>query len=227
MLNEIHSLNIHDSIKLDASVKLRSESVYLIIANKKKCAEILDKSDLSDDDIIDVFISLHLILEVSLNALFRQLSLRFINTMRIIKKGIDELEMIENIDNIDFITKTTLFIYNSKFNFDNKLPEAAKYHSIIGTLKKFSEMRNRLLHGHSISTIIEDGTSRDSKLKKNLTKKYLEEQIVKFKFIMEGIRFYLDCLDSSLSPEGKESYKNEFLSDDFLKNATLLKNTSF
>ena len=51
------------------------ESVYLILSNKKKCNELLKKSELTENDIIDFYISLHLVLEVSLNSLYRKLSI--------------------------------------------------------------------------------------------------------------------------------------------------------
>lgn len=202
-------------------MKLTSESTSFSIFNKKKCTEILNKSERTEDDIIDFFISLHLILEVNLNALFRQLS--HTQLWKLSLAGIDELEIIENIDKIDFITKTTLFIYNSEFSFDNKLKEAEKHHKIIKKLKNFSEMRNKLLHGHSIMTIIEEGKSRDSNLKKKLNTETLEKQIEMFITIIEGMRFYLDCLDSSLRQSGKEDYKKEYLSDIFLTNTTFFK----
>jgi len=203
-------IELSETIKVTDSVKARTESEYLISSNKEKCKQLLGKSSLSEGDIIDVLVSLHIILEVSLNTLFRHLSLMGI------KKDVDEFEIIKNIDAINFIDKTVLFIYNSKFNFDTKLTEASRYHSIIGTLKNFAGLRNQLLHGHSISSVFSEGKSRQSPLKKNINPESLESQIERFKFILEGMRFYLDCLDSSLTLNGKESFKKAYLNDDFL-----------
>lgn len=203
---------LDETIRLTDSVRLRIESEYLIISNKKKCKQllVLGKSDLGEEGIIDVLVSLHIILEVSLNTLFRHLLLMGI------KKDVDEFEIIKNIDAINFIDKTVLFIYNSKFNFEEKLAEASRYHSIIGKLKNFAELRNKLLHGHSISFVFPEGESGQSLLKKKINPESLTDQIEKFKFILEGMRFYLDCLDSSLTQDGKERFKRAYLNDDFL-----------
>lgn len=210
MANKNLKIELSETINVTDSVKARTESEYLISSNKEKCKQLLGKSSLGEGDIIDVLVSLHIILEVSLNTLFRHLSLMGI------KKDVDEFEIIKNIDAINFIDKMVLFIYNSKFNFDTKLAEASRYHSIIGTLKNFAGLRNQLLHGHSISSVFSGGKSRQSPLKKNISPESLESQIEKFKFILGGMRFYLDCLDSSLTPSGKESFKKAYLNDDFL-----------
>jgi len=191
-------------------VSFWKESNYLIISNKEKCNKLISYSELSDNDIIDILISLHIVLEVSLNTLYRHLALFSL------KKNIDEFEVMKNIDNISFIDKTILFIYNSKFDFDGKLDQATEYHKIIDTIKDFSNIRNKLLHGHTISTIHRGGTREDSELKKKINLEYLKEQIKKFCFILKGICFYLDCLDSNLTQQGKEDLKREYLSDDFL-----------
>jgi hypothetical protein len=203
-------INLSDSIVLKDSILIKKESNYLIISNKEKCKNLLINSPLSSNDIVDILISLHIVLEVSLNTLYRHLISAFI------KKDVDEFEIMNNIDNIGFIDKTIMFIYNSKFNFNNKLKEATKYHSIISALRDFSGVRNKLLHGHSISTIFDGEKNRYSELKKILNPDFLKNQIKKFSFILEGMRFYLDCLDSGLTEHGKEQYKKSFLDDSFL-----------
>lgn len=203
-------IELRETIKITDSVSGRTESGYLITSNKEKCRQILAKGSLNEGDIIDFLVALHIVLEVSLNSLFRNLSLTGI------KKGVDDFEIAQNIDEISFIHKTILFIYNSKFNFDRKLSEATRYHSIIGKLKDFAAPRNKLLHGHSISTVFSEGNQRHSPLRRNINSQYLDEQIRKFKDIMEGMRFYLDCLDSSLTTSGKDSFKRECLDDNFL-----------
>lgn len=195
---------------IGGEVSARLESGYLITSNKKKCSDLINNSELGDNDIVDILISLHIVLEVSLNTLYRQL------ISSVIKKDIDKLEIIKNIDKINFIDKTVMFIYNSKFNFGSNLDKASKFHSIIDAMRDFSGARNKLLHGHSISTIFEGDKSRHSETKKMLNPDFLKEQIKKFCFIMEGMRFYIDCLDSELSPAGKEQCKKSFLDDGFL-----------
>jgi len=203
-------ITLEENISVGNFVSARTESNYLIITNKEKCRQILTKKDLTEEDIIDFLIAIHIVLEVSLNSLFRNLSLMGI------KKGVDDFEIGQNIDEISFIHKTTLFIYNSKFNFDGKLDESTHYHSIIGKLKNFAAPRNRLLHGHSISTIFSGGNQRHSFLRQSINRHYLREQMGKFRDIVEGMRFYLDCLDSSLTPEGRADFKKAYLDDDFL-----------
>lgn len=208
-------IELKETIRATESIKIRKESVYLIISNKEKCQNLLNKKELEEGDIIEVLISLHIILEVGLNILFRTLALMSI------KKDIDELEIIKNIDGISFIDKTILFIYNSKFNFNDRLGEATSYHRIIGTLRDFSKPRNQLLHGHAIVSICSDNISKDSSLKKIINLEFLEKQIEKFQLILNGMKFYLDCLDSSLTSAGKESYKKSYLDDEFINNSYL------
>ncbi len=208
--------NLKEAVILKDSLSIRKESGYLIISNKEKCAKLISQSDLDEKDIIDIFISLHIVLEVSLNTLFRHLSLMSM------KKDVDKFEIMENIDNINFIDKTILFIYNSKFEFGDEIADANKYHSIIGTMRDFAAIRNKLLHGHSISTIFDGERNRYSGLKKNITLENLEEQIKKFRFILEGMRFYLDHLDSLLTQDGKDNFKQTYLSHDFLPPLSVL-----
>lgn len=198
-----------DSLQISESISITSESNYLIVSNRKKVSELLVKASLDRHELIDVFISLHIILEVGINALFRQI------ITPTLKKQIDVHEMLENLDKINFIDKVTMFIYYPQFQFED-ISQATKYHSIIGKLRRFSEMRNRLLHGHAISSRMERGISSHSSLKKNLNPTKLQEQIKDFKFILDGLGYYLDCLSSGLTPSGKEQYKQTYLSYDFI-----------
>lgn len=200
---------VHDKIIVSESIITSMESDYLIISNRKKVAELLSKPELEEEDIIDTFIALHIVLEVSLNTFFRHVSLSSI------KKDIDKLEVIKNLDNISFIDKTILFIYNSKFNFQD-IGEASYYHSIIATLRDFSFIRNQLLHGHSISTVTDENGVHHSNLKKFLNEDALQKQVRKFLFILQGMQFYLGCLDSPLTPAGREAYKKSYLNDEFV-----------
>ena len=203
-------IKVSETIKISDSYKVRSESGYLVSSNQQKCADLVKDSDLDENNIIDVLISLHIILEAGLNAFYRNIVLMSL------KKELGEFEVMENVDKVSFIDKTVSFIYFSKFDFDGKLSEAKKYHSIIDALKDFCAIRNKLLHGHSISTIFDGEKNRHSELKGKITLDMLMEQMKKFRFILEGMRFYFDCLQSNITPSGKESFKKEYLSDDFL-----------
>ena len=73
------------------NVQTYQDSLYLLQSNRLKCQELLNKETLGENDIIDIYISLHIVLEVSFNALHRQ-----IITSQIVKP-IDRLEVIKNI----------------------------------------------------------------------------------------------------------------------------------
>lgn len=203
---------MNEKISIKEKISIWKESDYLIISNRKRCDELLNNSSLDDNDIIDILISLYIILEVGLNTLFRHLLVPTIEK----EMNIDKFKIIKNLDNINFIDKTTLFIYNSKFDFGSKIKEVEKYHSIIDVMKDFSKVRNRLLHGHSISTIFDGQKNYKSDLKKDIHPKKLNEQILKFIFICEGLKFYLDSLISSFTKEAKEDFKKNYLDVNFL-----------
>lgn len=206
-----YRVNLEAKATARAAVTARTESHHMIASNKERCRELLGAEELSEENIIDFLIALHIVMEVSLNTLFRSLSLIGI------KKDIDDFEVAKNVDEINFIHKATLFIYNSKFDFSGgRLGEASHHHRIIGMLKDFAGPRNKLLHGHSIATIFEGEERRNSPLRENINPDYLNRQVNKFIEIMKGMRFYLDCLDSSLTDAGKQGFKDEFLDYSFL-----------
>ncbi len=191
----------------------RLESDYLIISNKQRCTELLRQpldQLFTEEQAIDFLISIHIVLEVGINTFFRHISLMGI------KKNIDPLDISKNLDEINFRDKVTLFIYNSKFNFGDRIDEATRHHAIIGLLKNFSEPRNKLLHGHSISTVTNEAGARHSQARSLTSQERIKKQIENFRSIVEGMRFYLDCLESGLTASGKESFKEEYLNDGFL-----------
>lgn len=194
---------------MEESIIVTTESNYLLISNKKKVSILLSNSSLSQEDIMDTLISLHIILEVGINTLLRHL----VPTQLKIKVGVQEIT--ENLDKINFIDKVIFFIYYSEFKFPD-LEIAANYHGIINKIRNFSEMRNKLLHGHSISTHFNGEVNKKSKLMEKLNLSKLGEQINDFKFILEGIGFYVDSLNTGLTKGGKESYKKAYLDTSFL-----------
>jgi len=205
------NLNLEESIGVSESISARLESGYLIIKNKEICSSILIMQNPSENDLIDFFVSIHLVMEISLNTFFRMISLVEM------QKRVDPLAVIKNLDGINFIDKTILFIYNSHFNFNGDLDNADRYHSIIGQLRQFSEPRNKLLHGHSISTLFHQDTNRHSETRNIITRERMNNQINLYKNIMNGLKFYFDCLQSSFSTSGKDSIKSEYLDDAFLE----------
>ena len=191
-------------------LSVRTESDYLLLSNKRKVKDLVLHSELEENDIIDSLISLHLVLEVGLNTFYRHLALNAF------KKEVDLVKVMENIDSISFIDKTVLFIYNSKFNFGDKISEASHYHGIIGTLKDFTGIRNKLFHGHSVSSIFQKEKWNKSTTKESLNLWFLGEQIRKFRFILDGVRFYFDCLETSWTDSGKDDLSKQYLDHSFL-----------
>ncbi|OHA18576.1 MAG: hypothetical protein A2664_02975 [Candidatus Taylorbacteria bacterium RIFCSPHIGHO2_01_FULL_46_22b] len=201
-------------IQINVSVKARTEHVYLLHSNRERCHRLLQKKTLAEEEIIDFLIALHLVLEIGINALFRHI------VIPTIKKEIDEFKIMKNLDNVSFRDKVTMFVYTSNFDFSGKLEIASQYHQIIEKLKDFSSIRNQLLHGHSISTIYTEEGNRHSELRKAISSaEFLKRHIEKFRFIMEGMRFYLDALGSSLTASGREGLKKEYLDYSFLSTA--------
>ena len=197
---------------IDTKIYTTSESHYLIDANRQRCKEIFAKQQWEHGELIDGYIALHIVLEAGLNSLYRQLALRSL------KKGVDRIKVMQNIDAISFIHKSTLFIYNSKFNFDDKLDQATKYHKIIGTLKQFCQTRNALLHGHAIATISGDDVNepRDTEIRRSIASgEEVKKQLNRFRFITDGMIFYLDCLEG-LADNDRAFYKTAYLGYDFL-----------
>lgn len=209
-----HQIHVSEEVRISESYSLRMESHYLFMSNQERCRNLLREVNgnfsNNEEKAIDFLVSLHLVLEIGLNTFFRNISLMGI------KKQIAPLEIADNIDRIGFIDKVILFIYNSKFNFEGCMDKAEGYHKIIGKLRNFTEVRNGLLHGHSVSTSTDESGSRDSHARNLTRQERIEKQMNDFRFILEGVRFYFDRLDSSITSSGKEDFKRAFLDDGFL-----------
>lgn len=175
-----------------------SESYYLIESNRNKCSSLLKKKNLSPNDICDFLISLHIVLEVSINSLFREI---IINNLQ---KTISKEKIVDDLDKLSFIDKVIFFILFSKFNFNSEIDKANNYYSIIGKLKDFTEPRNKLLHGAMVGSFADsDSITHTANL---LTPENKEKQIKSFKDILEGLRFYCNCLINTNIDEDKINY---------------------
>ncbi len=150
---------------------------------RERCKEILHRKSLGDLDKIDFYVSLHFVLEIGLNAVFRRISLSSL------KKDVDSFEVIKNLDGIEFIDKTILFTYNSNFDFGDRLPEAAEHHKVINRMRSFAYMRNAIAHGHSVISTGEDSSELRRRLDKDPS-----EQIALFRSILASMRFFIECL---------------------------------
>lgn len=190
---------------------IKIESDYLIVSNRKKCHDLLVHSQLEDEDIIEILISLHTILEVGLNTLFRHIILMGN------KSQIDQLEIIENFDRINFIDKIVFFVYCYIYNYGDRHGEAAGHRKIVSRLKDFSGVRNQLLHGHSISKIFnQSGLMEESGLRKKIELDFLQKQLSNFHTIMLDATFFVTCLESSLTDTGKNDLITNYLDTTFL-----------
>jgi hypothetical protein len=198
-----------DGLKLTESVTMTIESNHLYNSSINKVSRLLSKECVNRNDLIDIFVGLHLILELGINNIFRKIILPSI------KKQIGTHKIFNNLDNISFLNKIVMFVYYSKFNFpDNK--KATEYHKIIGTLRNFSQIRNKLFHGHSITEISKNGNTTRSSTMEKLDTIVLKNQIKDFKFIIKGMRYYVDCFDTTITSIDKDKYKKSFLMDDFI-----------
>jgi hypothetical protein len=190
---------------------IRQENHHIFLSNKEKCREILNKNQRTREDIIDFLISLHLVLETGLNAFYRQIILTQL------QKGIEQTKIADNLDTINFIDKTALFFYLPHFNFQGRIDEADRSHAAIGKLRQFSEIRNKLLHGHMDGQITySEERSVQTRVHELISDETMSRQIEFFKFINEAVSFYFDHLKSSFTPQGKEDIKSFYLSNQFL-----------
>ena len=198
-------------ITISDNVSMTVESQYLLISNREKCHKILLKNEKDRNDIIDFLISLHLVLEIGLNGFYRKIILNQL------QKTIRITTIANDLDSVSFIEKTVMFFTLPKFDFQDKINEADKYYDAIGKIRNFSEIRNKLLHGHAIMEISSNGTREQSRAFELLTEVNLQAQVNNFKFIMEAVEFYFEHMkNSNFTEHGKNSLKKQFLYIDFL-----------
>jgi hypothetical protein len=205
-------IRIHESISVRESISIRKESSYLLQSHRERVQRLLNHSALDQHDIIDVLISLHIVLEVGVNTFFRQV-------LPLTKGG--EIfafdKTTENLDNISFGDKVAMFLYSGTFDFSGKEQQARDYHKIIGEIKRFSEMRNKLLHGHAVSVLYADGKNTHSKLSKELSLERLGTQVRSFHTILDGLAFYFErYTKGGFTPHGKQQYVKSYLDTSFL-----------
>jgi len=190
---------------------IRQENHHIFLSNKIRCREILSNNSKTKEDIIDFLISLHLVLETGLNSFYREIILIQL------QKNIEQTKIANNLDNINFIDKTALFFYLPRFNFHDKINEADTYHKAIGKLRQFSEVRNKLLHGHMNGQVTYSEEHRvETRAFELVSEENMNSQIEIFKFANEAVGFYFDHLETSISSEGKKDIKNFFLPKTFL-----------
>ena len=213
-------ISVSDGITISEAMSFTKDSQYLLISRKNECARLLQKrKDMTPDDRTDFLIALHIVLETGINGLLRQIFIRFNHLMDAAQKS----EAEQEFDSVNFREKVTSFIYLSKFTFatpeERKL--ANEHRSIIGKMRRFTEIRNKLLHGHAISETshYENGTSkhwRSTMIKKLGDESTITSQIQMFTDIVSGIRFYVEHLEGTITPSGKHDLCQSFIDDAFL-----------
>lgn len=210
---------MHDKIQITESLSMRKESVHLLKLHQKNIQSLLCKSELAQTELMEVLISLHIVLEIGINTFFRQIFLSPKN-----RTIFDQTKIIENLDNISFGDKVTIFIYSSEFNFrDNEIETAKNSHKIIGEIKHFSAMRNKLLHGHGVIEFFEEEGSRKSALSKELNPNKLQQQIKSFTFILNGLAFYFKhYTQGGYTEAGKQQYIDSYLDTKFLSTTNFI-----
>ena len=192
------------------------ENHYLFLSSKRKCIKLFSLKNWEPPNIVDYLISLHQVLEIGLNSFFRELIL--LQPLN----GLDKTTIVENLDKVSFIDKTRLFFSLPLFDFEGKTKEAISYQSAIGKLKNFTEIRNKLLHGHMVGQITyEDGRTSTTKTSKLISEITLNNQMESFRYIMEAVGFYFDHLKTTLTKNGKEDIKQFYLDTSFLDKIAL------
>lgn len=193
------------------SPTIKVESNYLLRSRKELCQSLLKNETLDEADILEFLLALHIVLEVGINTFFRS----FYGMV----PDLDYVKEIYLIDEVGFAEKTKLFLTTSKFTFrDGSDVKAASGHvdDILDSLKIFNNVRNMIIHGHSVSESSLGAVSKKSKLKGKLSESYMKEQIARFKKIIGGYNFFIDRLDTFVAPDQIKQFQVNFVSSDFL-----------
>ncbi len=187
-----------------------TESDYLIVSRKERCRQILQAGDPTEENMIELYIALHVVLEVGLNALLRRLTLWHVGP------GFDRVEVIKQVDEIHFKDKVAMFLYHGHFNFEDEAGQAIGHHRILNKIMHFSEIRNQLLHGHSISTLTLEGKKHQSAVRRKMNQETLAKQLALFQDIVKGMNFFLNHLVVDRPGLDKKELVDKYLNVDFL-----------
>lgn len=212
-----HRLTPRDTLPVSDSVVGVHDSAVLINHYRNRCFEVLKRiaeaeqnspSQVREEDIIDGYIYLHFVLEAGLNCFFR----RFANDF--LKKDLDRIEMMKDVDAISFRDKVTMFVLNTQFDFEDKIEEATKRSSIIGKLTNFCGARNAFAHGHGIVTKFNDVSTREhSRAKKLLNIGEFKKHVGYFVNILDDMRFFVEHMHTPLQKAHQDWISRYVLSD--------------
>lgn len=191
-------------------VTIKVESNYFLVSRRKECEIFLNKNNPTESEILEFLLALHFVLEIGINAFFRG----YYKT----SSNYDLSQDSKDIDSVDFINKIILFINCNKFILiDKKDVEMAHdlAKKLPGKIKNFNNIRNMIVHGHSVSEI-SGAIIKKSPLKSKLNKNSYKKQIDDFKEILTGINYFIDRLDTHIPKNQLEVFKNTFLDISFL-----------
>jgi hypothetical protein len=196
-----------DFISIGESVSIKIESNAFLNKKRNDCHEILIKENPKELDIMEFLLNLHIVLEIGINSFFRNYY-SYITTIDCIKKNhtIDEINFK---DKIKFFLISNIFIFNSG---EDKININKKSEQIIQQIITFSQIRNKIIHGHSVS----ETDQEKSKLRKKLTNKSMTDQITIFKEIISSLNFFIGKVESKINKKQIEMFQKNFLSDNFL-----------
>jgi hypothetical protein len=193
------------------NVTLKVESNYFFISRRNKCTEFLKIDDPKEADILEFLLNLHFVLEVGINTFFRNYY-KFSSNYDFFKNS-------REIDNINFNDKVTIFLNENNFTLitgENLYTSREKVNEITGLTKNFNNIRNMIVHGHSVSEISSGDHKEQSSLKSKLTKESYIKQIDSFKKIITNINYFIDRLDTKIQREQIKMFQKNYLDLDFL-----------
>lgn len=188
------------------------ESDFLIKSNRVKLNVFINKLNKNDEllesELMDAFISLHILLEVGINTVLRKVSLRRLN------QAIESLVAVRDLDEVAFRDKVSCLIYFGSFNPDLEKNKFSENETILNEIKKFCEPRNRLLHGHAVIAIgDQNGIKKSTTTSALLNNPLFMEQLSRYYDIVNRLYYYLCNLEPALNniDELKTFLDNSFI----------------
>lgn len=193
------------------NVTLKVESNYFFISRRDRCTEFLKIDDPKEADILEFLLNLHFVLEIGINTFFRYYYKLFSN-YDFFKDG-------NEIDKVGFYDKVTIFLNENSFTLEtgeNLNTSRQRVNEIIGLIKNFNNVRNMIVHGHSVNEISYGEEKTQSSLKSKLNKDYCIKQIESFKKIILNINYFIDRLDTKVRRDTIEMFQKNYLDLNFL-----------
>lgn len=193
------------------NVTLKVESNYFFMSRKQKCSEFLKITDPKESDILEFLLHLHFVLEIGINTFFRNYYKHSSNY--------EFFKYSKDIDNIDFQNKIIIFLHENNFTLktgENLNTSRQKINDIIGTMRNFNNLRNMIVHGHSVNEIHFGEQRIQSNLKSKLNTDYVAVQMESFKKILANLNYFIDRLNTKIPEDQLQSFQKIYLDLGFL-----------